>query len=84
MKVKAIKCKACSTVIFSRYKYDRRNCSCDSLAIEGGPVEGNVFIRDKFSAYDPVELDLGKDLHEGVLLRDWLYKQDKLGIIKEE
>jgi hypothetical protein len=84
MKVKAIKCKDCGTTIFSRYKHDKTPCWCGSLEITGGPNVGDVFIRDRKSAYDTITLDLGKEVDETVLLRDYLYKENKLGIIKED
>ena len=36
IKIKAIKCKHCNDIIYSRSHYDMRYCSCKKIAIDGG------------------------------------------------
>lgn len=78
MKVNAIKCKKCNSIVFSRARHDMRFCPCATVAIDGGRDYCKVSFR-KMSDYTSMKIDVNlteKELHD-----DWNLSKDKFGII---
>ena len=73
MKVIALKCSNCGDIIWSRAQYDFRECSCGSIAIDGGP-NPHKFIG---SGYIQMEIKIDKDSSDqrfDRFLRKWFKK----------
>jgi hypothetical protein len=43
----ALYCKKCKDIIESLFQHDLKFCSCRASAIDGGILDGNIYIGDK-------------------------------------
>lgn len=81
MKVSAIKCPKCEDVIYSRTSHDMRECSCRSVAIDGGRSYTKVtFNSDLVERPEVFMLDV--DSSAADLYRDWNESYNEYGIIR--
>lgn len=69
--MKALYCKKCHNIIYSRANHDYRSCDCKSIAIDAC---GDRFIGD-FDNYTVIELSDTKLLSQ-ILYYDWNYKNN--------
>lgn len=84
MKLKAIKCKNCGDIIYSRSGHDFHWCSCEKCAIDGGldyyRIIGNV------NDWEMVEIEILENKSDEevkkILYDDWNFGNDKYGRIK--
>ena len=82
MKVNAIKCKNCNTIIYSRAKHDFHWCPCGKCAVDGGfdyfKIVGNR------EDWEMTELNVLEDHTDGeaknILYNDWNLNENKFGI----
>ena len=83
MKVNAIKCKNCNTIIYSRATHDFHWCPCGRCAIDGG-FEYIKITGDRRD-WEFVEYGVLDNLSDGdaknVLYNDWNLKDNKYGIV---
>lgn len=77
MKINAVKCKECGDIIWSRAQHDFHWCSCDSVAVDGGPRLERILGEPK--DYETLEIDL--PITEREAYNDWNFGKNKLGII---
>ena len=85
MIVKAIKCKNCGDIIYSRSRHDFHWCSCKSCAIDGGfdylKIVGQP---NDWQSIDVTVLPLeSEDNIKKILFDDWNKGTDKYGVIHE-
>jgi len=66
--MKALYCKNCHNIIYSRTNHDYRACDCGKIAIDAC---GERYIGD-FDSYIPIDLD-DKKLFKHILYCDWNY-----------
>jgi hypothetical protein len=82
MKVNAIKCKNCNTIIYSRATHDFHWCPCGKCAIDGG-FEYIKITGDR-KDWELAEYEVLDNLSDGdaknVLYNDWNLKDNKYGI----
>ncbi len=79
MKIKALKCLICDSIIYSRARHDFRSCECENLFVDGG------FAYQRAGAKDPekmasVEIEVNATTEE--LYDDWNMVYDKFGLVK--
>lgn len=83
MKVNAIKCKNCNTIIYSRATHDFHWCPCGKCAIDGG-FEYIKITGDRRD-WEFVEYGVLDNLSDGdaknVLYNDWNLRENKYGIV---
>lgn len=79
MKIKAVKCMGCKSIIFSRTRHDFHFCPCGKTGIDGGQIDYVKVSFDEKVGYEDRELDLNVTLKE--LFDDWNKGTDKFGII---
>ena len=80
MKIHGIKCKKCSSVIFSRACHDFRTCFCGLTGVDGGQADDYVRVLfDREIGYKNVTIDLNVTLKQ--LYEDWNNKTDQFGLI---
>jgi hypothetical protein len=77
MKIKAIKCKKCNDIIYSRARHDYHGCSCKSIYIDGG--FDYIKITGEPGSYDSIDVDV--DASKEKLYIDWARSIDKFGLI---
>lgn len=86
MIVKAIKCKKCGDIIYSRSHHDFHWCKCTSCAIDGG-FDYYRIIGDKEN-WEMMELHIldekSDDEVKKILYNDWNLNINKYGTIKGE
>ena len=83
VKVVAIECPVCHTIIYSRCRHDFRECKCGKVSIDGG----FDYIRisyDPHFAKEVESFDLMVDASKKELYDDWNSKKDKWGYIKSD
>ena len=85
MIVKAIKCKNCGDIIYSRSRHDFHWCSCKSCAIDGG--FDYLKIVGQPNDWQSIEvtvlpLESENDVKK-ILFDDWNKGTDKYGVIHE-
>lgn len=76
MKIIAIKCKNCGDIIWSRAQHDFHECTCGSVAIDGGMTDFVRMLGDEYEMYD-----LELDITEQEAYEDWNFRKNNLGII---
>lgn len=88
MKVSAIHCKNCNTIIYSRCRDDIRSCRCFKsekenvgIAINGGFDYVKVIVSSTCD-YEFLHVDIG-DVSLVDLYRDWSGGVDKYGVIND-
>ena len=79
IKVNAIKCRKCESIIFSRAHHDFRWCDCKSTAIDGGFLYSKVTGEPENIEFD---LEIEVDADKKALYDDWNSGEDKFGLIK--
>jgi len=80
MKVLAIKCPKCKSVVYSRTRHDMRWCECGNVAIDGG-FEYTKISSGK-SSPEPFKLEVKATKQK--LYDDWNLCKDEFGLIKEK
>lgn len=81
MKVNAIKCKNCNTIIYSRATHDFHWCPCGKCAVDGGldyfKIAGNREDWEviDFSVLDDIPVGEAKN----ILYNDWNFNENKFG-----
>ena len=79
MKISAIKCKDCDDVIYARARHDYRECSCGSVAIDGG----FDYVKVGFKVTPPGNIEINlKNMTKKKLFDDWNSGRDNYGKIK--
>lgn len=81
MKVNAIRCKNCNTIIYSRAEHDFHWCPCGRCAVDGGfdyfKIVGNR------EDWEVVDFDVLDDVPVGeaknILYSDWNFNENKFG-----
>lgn len=81
MKVNAIKCKNCNTIIYSRAEHDFHWCPCGKCAVDGGfeyfKIVGNR------EDWEVVDFDVLENVPVGeaknILYGDWNFNENKFG-----
>ena len=81
MKVNAIRCKNCNTIIYSRAEHDFHWCPCGRCAVDGGfdyfKIVGNR------EDWEVVDFDVLEDVPVGeaknILYSDWNFNENKFG-----
>lgn len=81
MKVTAIKCPKCGDTIFSRANHDYHNCTCRTVAIDGGPSYIRCCWDPTIEPPEPFEIEVDATREE--LYQDWNTSTNKFGIIKK-
>jgi len=80
MKVNAIICSKCDTIIYSRAIHDFRTCKCESISIDGGFDYIRVLWDDKkVSIPKQIQLDVLATKEE--LYNDWNSRKDIYGMV---
>ena len=91
MKIQAVRCFNCNTVVYSRCKKDIRACNCFNLdrnkrghwiAIRGGTQDPRILSENR-ACFERLEIEV-ENVSLGDLYRDWNYDVNNYGIIKEE
>ena len=80
MKADAIKCKKCKDIIYSRSIHDYRECTCKSIAIDGGFDYTKLCFIGKKPKIFQIEVNATKR----ELYNDWNHINNKFGLIKDE
>ena len=76
MKIDALECNNCHSVIFSRARHDFRWCACKRIAIDGGFDYCKISGNPQDVGYVSFELDVTKEqLHN-----DWSKIKNKYGL----
>jgi hypothetical protein len=76
MKIKAVRCKLCGDVIYSRATHDCRFCTCEETAVDGG----FNYLKVSGDMWEVVDVEVGATKQE--LYDDWNKSIDKFGKIK--
>ena len=88
MKVKAVKCYQCDTIIYSRCKQDVRACNCFDLdrdkrgpwiSIRGGLKDPRVSSQHR-SCFQLIDIQIKDDIVSS-LYRDWVHDINEYGLI---
>lgn len=80
MKIKAIRCMGCKTILFSRALHDFRTCFCEATSVDGGQTDYVKVCFDEKVGFENVELEI--DVTKKQLYNDWNNRKDKFGLIK--
>tara|TARA_R110002051_G_scaffold101711_1_gene172616 strand:- start:52 stop:345 length:294 start_codon:yes stop_codon:yes gene_type:complete len=79
--IKAVECKNCGDVIYSRADEDFRKCSCGSVEVTGGHMHFKHYtIPGANYEIKKVDVDISLDK----LYNDWYDMNDVYGLIKSE
>lgn len=85
MKIKALKCQKCLTIIYSRARWDFNCCKCKEdtrrICVDGGQDAYFKVFYGKDADYKVIILDLDVTLKQ--LFDDWNTGKDQFGIIPE-
>lgn len=79
MKVKAIYCLLCHTILYSRARHDCHYCTCGSVAVDGGQKDYLRVIGEPDLEYVVGHIELDVTLRE--LYEDWNRQTDEFGWI---
>ena len=79
MKVFAVHCHLCNSVIYSRARHDYHHCLCNNVAIDGGFDYAKISWRKKGTFTQIPEYDIG-DITREALYKDWNTNTNKWGI----
>ena len=80
MKIRALKCLKCDTIVYSRARHDMHSCECGNVFVDGGFDYFRCGAKDILKAVE-VEINLGVTKEQ--LYDDWNENTDKYGIIRE-
>lgn len=78
MTLKALKCKKCEAIIYSRARHDFHWCPCGNLAVDGGRDYMKISFKEPDS-YEQVEVEVKADAQK--LYDDWNLNKNKFGTI---
>ena len=78
MKISAIECPKCESVIYSRARHDFHWCFCGEVAIDGGFDYKKVCYKDVGPRHLFVEVP---EVTREILLKDWNSEEDNYGLI---
>lgn len=81
MNIRALKCKKCNCIIYSRANHDMKWCKCKSCAIDGGQQNDFYTVSGKSENYELIDLDIDTTIEE--LYNDWNKGFNKLGLIEK-
>jgi len=81
MKLRAIKCRVCGDIIYSRAQHDYVSCSCGACGVDGGQRGECWRVGGKPENIIMVDLNLDVTLDE--LYDDWNTRANKYGRINE-
>lgn len=76
MKISAIKCTNCNSILFSRARHDFRWCECKRIAIDGGFDYCKVSGSMKDISWIEIEVDTTIDK----LYKDWSKIKNRYGL----
>lgn len=80
MKVFALRCHKCETIIYSRARHDYHHCLCNNIAIDGG-FDYLKFSWTEADTFTKIpEFDIG-NVTKGELYDDWNKRIDNYGIV---
>jgi len=80
MQIRAIKCKKCNAIIYSRFRQDMRGCLCkkNGVAIDGGQTG---YIRILGEPNQIIDLTFPLNVTRYELYQDWNREKNRLGLI---
>ena len=81
MKITALKCLVCGSIVYSRARHDFHWCPCKSVAIDGGQVD-YIKVNGNFEDYEMITIEVDVTLKE--LYNDWNKEINKYGLIEFE
>jgi len=79
--IKAVECKECEDIVYSRTEDDFRECSCGSIGVSGG-VKFFKFTAQPAAGYEVKKINVKTTLDN--LYQDWYNMRDAFGVIKAE
>lgn len=84
MKIKALKCKRCGSIIYSRSYCDCRWCKCNTYGVDGGyKNEMKIKIKGELTNdYEIIELNIKAT--EQDLYLDYMKSTNKFGVVYEK
>lgn len=82
MKVVAVECKDCNSIIFSRSRHDCRSCICGNISIDGG--RSYVKLTTKDSSKVGRQYHLTISIPNSELVDDYYNNSNKYGLIKSD
>ena len=81
MLIKAVECKECEDIVYSRTEDDFRECSCGSIGVSGG-VRYFKFSVQSPTGYEVKKINVKTTLDN--LYEDWYDMKDEFGLIQQE
>ena len=81
MLIKAVECKECTDIVYSRTEDDFRECSCGSIGVSGG-VKYFKFSAQSPAGYEVKKINIKTTLDN--LYEDWYNMRDEFGLIQQE
>jgi len=89
MKVSALKCNNCNTIIYSRARHDMRSCPCwkneldnPGIAVDGGFDYWKVSAGTNSNYESLPQYDIG-EISKSTLYNDWNLETNKYGLISD-
>tara|TARA_R110002074_G_scaffold224756_2_gene396257 strand:+ start:1521 stop:1787 length:267 start_codon:yes stop_codon:yes gene_type:complete len=79
--IKAVECKECTDIVYSRTEDDFRECSCGSIGVSGG-VKYFKFSAQSPAGYEVKKINIKTTLDN--LYEDWYNMRDEFGLIQQE
>jgi hypothetical protein len=79
--IKAVECKECEDIVYSRTEDDFRECSCGSIGVSGG-VRYFKFSVQSPTGYEVKKINVKTTLDN--LYEDWYDMKDEFGLIQQE
>ena len=78
IKVRAIHCTKCGSIVYSRCASDKRTCLCGAVSVSGGviPTELTCHLPE---LYEWLDIVVDKDLND--MYYDWNLSIDRLGMV---
>jgi len=77
--VRAIECKECDTIVYSRTERDARECCCGRVMVSGGRKHFKYSAAIK-TQYEVKKIDISP-LTPSLLYEDWYQMDDEFGLI---
>jgi hypothetical protein len=79
--IKAVECKECTDIVYSRTEDDFRECSCGSVGVSGG-VKYFKFSARPAADYEIKKINVKTTLDN--LYEDWYNMRDEFGLIMSD
>lgn len=81
MKVEIYKCPHCKEEIYSRANHDYKYCKCESLAVDGGHEDDDVWKAFRIIGEIEAETRIVEiEITEENLYKDWNYDKNDYGV----